>query len=242
MNCRFCGTIVPAPPSECPKCGRPVSLADVSRNIDQIAAATVVYRREATQRRNPKWMIIGILALAFVITALLIGYSRYSKSATVDQSASVVAPKPQAPSQQSERPSAQSIEPQSAASSRLNVPDPLAAVKETVEEPVSTGPDLNELVEKAHAAFSRGDWIQPSHDNALKWARDARRFGSKQGERLEEQVYIKMMQSVENSRQARDYPAAIEKINEMIPLFPRHTSLPTLKASIQKEQRSTSTQ
>jgi hypothetical protein len=108
---------------------------------------------------------------------------------------------------------------------------------EPAEAAVYSGPNVDELVSKAKAAMARGDLTEPSQDNALKWAREARVYGSGEGASIENQIYAELLNSVEESRKAADYATALQKIDRMILLFPNRNSLPTLKAAIRKEQR-----
>jgi hypothetical protein len=55
---------------------------------------------------------------------------------------------------------------------------------------------------------------------------------------MEDRIYSRMMESLSNSRKARDYVAALEQVTSMIRVFPSHTSLPSVKAAIQREQKS----
>lgn len=244
MNCRFCGTLVPAAPSECPKCGRPVSTADETRRADQAAVATVVYSSKNLAKMSPRILGAGFVVFIAIATICAVAWSRHSGAATgqpMGGARSATDPVP-VDSQTNEKPSAAIGQMEGGASTSLghngrpDARDEPGDETQTLEPPISSGPDTEQLLAKAEAAYSRGDWIQPDHDNALTWARQARSAGSQRGGVIEDQIYGRMMASLSDSRKARDYVAALEQVDSMIRVFPGHTSLPSVKATIQREQ------
>lgn len=233
MNCRFCGTIVSNPPSDCPKCGRPVSQSDYTRAADQIVAANVVYHERPRSRRSPFLLMLGTIGIAVLLTAGLVWYSRHAQMQPAQQVVQVPQPTFTPERVTDGKTTAVVTEPPSRSG-----PTAIAAPgDEPAETAVYKGPNIDELVSKAKAAMARGDLTEPSQDNALKWAREARVYGSGEGASVENQIYAELLNSVEDSRKATDYATALQKLDQMILLFPNRNSLPTLRAAIRKEQR-----
>lgn len=245
MNCRFCGTIVPPPPCDCPKCGRPVSAADVSREHAQSAVATIVYREEeradSVEIHKPRWFPALLAVAAVLVTAVVLFLSRSKPQQPNDIA---VSPAPSGSQTQnvqtgSQSPQTPEIQPKTSAEiPRIPVPTRAVSISpdnDAADEPISTGSSADELTQKAQAAFDRGDWLVPEDDNALKWSREAQKAGKPSASRIEDQVYSGLMKRLADLRANRDHDAALNLVKTMIQAFPDHRSLVTIKDSIAKE-------
>jgi hypothetical protein len=247
MNCRFCGTVVPPPPSDCPKCGRPVSGGDVSRSNARSAIATIVYREEdradstPSGWHGPRRFVVPLVIAAMVVTAVALLLS-HPKPKQPDPIAVISSPTPAAsPSALPTNPAnvVGNLPTSGAAGSADATPRKLVPESGQPEEaaaaPEMAGPDADELVARAGAAFDRGDWLTPGDDNALKWARMAEKAGRPSASRIEDQIYSGMMKKLADLRASHDREAALKLVNEMIRSFPNHNSLSTIRSSIVKE-------
>jgi hypothetical protein len=90
-------------------------------------------------------------------------------------------------------------------------------------------------MQNAENAFSSSRLIEPPSDNALYWAREARRQGNPQGAQMEERVLSMLMAQVNSERVVHNYDAAIAHVSRVSELFPDRSDVAQIKNSIVSE-------
>jgi hypothetical protein len=94
------------------------------------------------------------------------------------------------------------------------------------------------MLEKAQAALARGDYVSPPDNNALYWARRARRMNPQYQPaiQIEETILFEVTQLIQSDRKAGRYDSALMRLDMMQKLYPNRTQLTQLRSTIQQEQ------
>jgi hypothetical protein len=94
------------------------------------------------------------------------------------------------------------------------------------------------MLEKAQAALARGDYVSTPDNNALYWARRARRMNPQYQPaiQIEETIFFEVTQLIQSDRKAGRYDSALMRLDMMQKLYPNRTQLTQLRSTIQQEK------